>query len=214
MKQLILAGGGGKEDSVKIDELFKQLAPKILYIPIAWKTKEFHKCKDWFETIFDNFEMWTDLQDKTYEDLEPFDGIYIGGGNTYRLLRNIKKTSFYDLILKFLDSDKVIYGGSAGAIIFGKTMETAQFGGDPDRNLVKIKDLSGFDVVNGYAIQCHYRSEQDNELKEFSKEYKTIAIPERSGIYVDEDKLKVVGFESACIFKDGEKTVFEVGSEI
>ncbi|MCL5874529.1 MAG: hypothetical protein M1161_04230 [Candidatus Thermoplasmatota archaeon] len=37
-------------------------------------------------------------------------------------------------------------GGSAGAIILGKDIGTAYFGGDADKNEVGLKDLKGLDA--------------------------------------------------------------------
>src|SRR3989344_9605702 len=131
MASLILAGGGDAPDSKPLDELFISLlkTKKILYIPIAWKTADFAGCKKWFSSTFfklgfTNMEMWTDLNNKKIEDLNSFGGIYIGGGNTFSLLHDLRSSKFDKLLIEFLNSGRPIYGGSAGAIIFGKNINT------------------------------------------------------------------------------------------
>ena len=214
MARMILAGGGDASDSKPLDDLFVSLLQpkKILYIPLAWKTGDFNCCKEWFSSIFDDFEMWIDLHNKTAEDVERFGGIYIGGGNTFSLLHDLRTTGFDKLLLLFLDSGKPIYGGSAGAIIFGSSIKTASLGKDSDSNDVGLKDLSGFNIVQGYSIQCHYEEGQDDELKELSRHQKIIALSERSGIIVDDIEIKVIGFDAAYVFRHGEKIEYNVGS--
>jgi dipeptidase E len=221
MTSLILTGGGNSVDSKPLDELFIQLInkKKILYIPVAWKSGDFDECYEWFYSTFSNlgvtdFEMWTDLYNKSLGDLKQFGGIYLGGGNTFSLLDHIKKSQFGKLLVKSIKNGIPVYGGSAGAIILGKDIEIAGLGVDSDSNDINLKDFSGFNLVNDYLIQCHYESDQDKELINFSKNSKLIALSERSGILVEDNKINVVGFESAYVFKDGVKTEFKVGSEI
>jgi dipeptidase E len=221
MVKLILTGGGDAPDSKPLDELFISYLPKkkILYIPIAWKSGDFDECKSWFTSTFGNlgfsdFEMWTEINDKSFEDLEHFGGIYIGGGNTFSLLNELRDSKFDNLLMRFLESGRPIYGGSAGAIIFGNSIEIAGKGIDSDSNDVGLKNFSGFNMVNNYSIQCHYEFDQDDELIKFSKQGAIIALSEKSGIFVEDSKIKVVGFEPAYVFNEGKKTEYQVGSEI
>lgn len=221
MTTLILSGGGDASDSKLLDELFISLLgkKKILYIPIAWKGGDFEACKEWFTSTysnlgFTNFEMWTDINNKKFEDLESFGGIYIGGGNTFSLLNELRNSKFGELLKMFLESGRPIFGGSAGAIIFGKSIETASFGTDHDSNDIGLEDFSGLDLVNNYTIQTHYDKDQDDEMIEFFGSQLVIALSERSGIFLNDNEIEVVGFESAYVFRDGEKQEFKVGSKI
>lgn len=219
---LILAGGGDAYESKPIDELFiKSLSSdkKLLYIPIAWKSGDFEGCKAWFEETFSklgnlNYEMWTDVKDKSYLDLDGFGGIYIGGGNTYSLMHDFRFSGFDKLLLKFIESDRPVYGGSAGAIIFGASIDTASFGLDADSNDVNISDTSGFNLVSDYAIQCHYESDQDNEIFDFVNNRKTsvIAIGAKSGILVKSDDISVIGTDPVYKFENGKKVELRVGT--
>jgi dipeptidase E len=220
--KLILGGGGDASDSRTVHKLFVDsvgIDKKILYIPIAWKNGDFESCRAWFEATFKelgvtNFEMWTELSNRHYEDLADFGGIYIGGGNTFLLLHTLRATKFDELLLKYIRSDMPVFGGSAGAIIFGKTIDTAAFCDDPDENEIGLRDTQGLNLVNGHAIQCHYVTSQKEEMMNFVKNNKTpaIAIGKRSGLYVTNEALKIVGFEPGFLFTEHGVSEYAVGS--
>ena len=222
MKKLLLSGGGSAEQSRILDKIFISLIPKnkkILYIPIAWSSGVFDGCYNWFISTFSSFgteriEMWTDLNKKEYKDLENFGAMYIGGGNTFSLLNDLRKSEFIDLLKKFVESGRVVYGGSAGAIIFGKDIRTAFYGSDSDKNMVNLLDFSGLNLVNDFSIQCHYEDNQDKDIFNFIKETKliVIALHEDTGLSISNGRIKVIGYKSAYIFKDGKKIKVKVGS--
>ena len=131
--------------------------------------------------------MLTDLSEEI--NLNNFKGIYIGGGNTFKLLKEIKENKFDKKLKSF---NGIIYGGSAGAIIFGKTIEPCSFGKIKDKNNVKLKDLKGLNLVNNCNIKCHYFNEEKKEIKNYVKKTKIpiIALPNDSGIYVKNNNIK------------------------
>ncbi len=194
---LFLSGGGDKKDSYLLDKEFsKVLKRKLLYIPIAIDIKEhpYSECFKWIKDIFaqfsfDNIEMWTYLRNKTIKDLENFDAIYIGGGNTFKLLKEIRDSGFDKLLLKFYNQGRSIYGGSAGAIIFGKSIITTH-----DENEVNLKNLKGLSLCKDYSILCHYKPEVDDKnIKMLLKKEKIIALPENSGIIIKNNVIKDIG---------------------
>jgi|SRR3989344_865432 len=222
MKQILLSGGGNAEQSKRLDEILVSLISenkKILYIPIAWSSGVYDSCSKWFLSTFSLFgteriEMWTKLSKKEYNDLEQFGAIYIGGGNTFSLMNDLRKSGFIGLLKKFIESGRVVYGGSAGAIIFGKDIRTAFYGNDSDENLVNLADFSGLNLVNDFSIQCHYKNNQDKEIFDFIKETKlnVIALHEDTGLWVLNDKIKVIGYNPAYIFRNGKKNEVKVDS--
>lgn len=112
--------------------------------------KFFNEAKSVDENAYSRFEieMLTDLNNVDYSSLEKFDSIYIGGGNTFALLKTLKETKFADTLLKFIDSGRSVYGGSAGAIVLGKDTSTAFIGNLTDENNVQITDFLGLNVCN------------------------------------------------------------------
>ena len=201
MPKLILSGGTGKNNEEKLNSLFLKLVNNkpILYIPIARETKNYSECYDWVTSVLKNkkINMLVDFKLQKIK-LNDFGGVYIGGGNTFKLLKEIKENKFDKELAKFKG---IIFGGSAGAIIFGKNIETAAWGSIKDENKVKLKDLKGLNLVNGYNIRAHFLKKEKNETGKFVKKTKTpiIALPEDSGVYVNNEK--VVPVNNVYIFK-------------
>ena len=188
----LLLSGGGEPDQVKpLDEYFTNYVKdgKILYIPVAMDKIPYDDCEKWFRETYakynlNNIEMCTNL--KEINDLNNYKAIFIGGGNTFKLLKEIKESNFDIKLKDYLNNNGFIYGGSAGAIIFGKTIESAIHA---DKNTVNLKDLNGLNILDDYDVWCHYK-ETDN-LKDLNR--KTIVLYEESGILYDGKEIKTVG---------------------
>lgn len=104
----------------------------------------------------------------------------------------------------FIDNNGIVFGGSAGAIIFGKNLKSCAL---DDDNIVNLKDISGYDVLNGHSILCHYTNrtqEKDEESKKYllnlSEEEKIIALPEEDTIFINDNNIEVIGNRPYYIF--------------
>ena len=216
MSKLFLSGGGHANKTKKLDRLFEAHLPKskrVLYIPIAMPPKKytFGQCYDWIRVVFPKLkiDMWTDLSNRKFEDVNKYDAIYIGGGNTFYLLDQIRSTKFDKLLTKFYKVGGIIYGLSAGAIIFGKDIQTAGIG-DGDKNLVGLTNFSGFNMVKNFSLQCHYSGLDDEEIIQYSKEQKTgvIGLPDDTGLVIAGKTIKVIGESSAVLFDNKSRIVY------
>ena len=83
------------------------------------------------------------------KNMNDFGVIFIGGGNTFKLLRELRTSGAFERIKEYLNSEGVIFGGSAGAIIFGKDLEACRL---DDINEVNLDEINGFDILNGTSI--------------------------------------------------------------
>ncbi len=208
---LFLAGGGNERDSLKIDTQFvKSLKYKrIVYIPLALEpsVNGYESCFDWISSTlserltgeFVDISMWIDLKNKKEMDLDGFDAVYVGGGNTYNLLERIKETGFDQILINFYKNGGIIYGGSAGAIICGHDIATVE-----EENEINYTDNKALNLVNNCSIICHYTKAQEDKVLKYVKENKrrVIAIPEKSGLIVEDGKsVSVVGYEPIYLFK-------------
>ena len=187
MPRLLLSGGGSAEDSHLLDQLLVQLTAKgrMLYVPIALDPHHipYASCYEWIRSVFtplglDRITMWSDLSAKTEADLNPFSALYIGGGNTYKLLRDLKQARFDQAIRLFLQHGGVVYGGSAGAIVCGRDISTASL---LDRNEVGLEDTTGLDVLQGASVWCHYQPTDDQRIHSATErlQHPTIALSEK-----------------------------------
>jgi len=218
---VILGGGGNEKLSYAIDKLFFKGVKKILYIPLAWPNDDFKSCLKWFKNLTSKIgtfkiDMLTNWKQKI--DLNKYDAVYIGGGNTFKLLKRIKEGGLDSKLIDFYKKGGRIFGGSAGAIIFGNNISIASHCKDKDINLVRLKNMKGMNIVNGFDIQCHYEDDQINEHIKYVNKTKrnVIAIPEESGLLIKGKSYKAIGLKPITIFttrsikkyKSGEKVNF------
>ena len=223
MGSMILAGGGNAEKSSGVDKFFLGLLPrrKFLFIPHAMAPKfwSYEKTLEWVRKpqAFKDVEivMWRDIENKTLQDLDEFDAIYLMGGNTFELLYQLRTSGFLKLIPQFIASGKLVYGISAGAYVLGKGIEDRIPPDNEDKNARGLKDLSALNLLQGYSVHCHYLPVHDEALFTFNKTVRNplIAIPEESGVHVDGTSCVVLGRKPVYLFtNDGTKTEINPGT--
>jgi len=206
--KLYLAGGGSANQTLEADIKIFQNVTNILYIPFAWDMDlTYESCREWFEEmiLLHNISNYTLMKNPNQNiDLNGFDMIYIGGGNTFKLLKELKESGFGNKIIDYLNNGGRVYGGSAGAIIFGQTILPCTIGSCSDENLVGLKDLTGFNLIDS-DIHCHYDENTDFELvKNYSIENKrkVIAIAEENVVEIVNGKVKrILGTSNVKIFE-------------
>ena len=230
---IFLNGGGcGKQTILAYKEINKIINHKkpVLYGPLAMDEEDhpYDGCYEWIKeeiSMIDipNIEMVRSFEELEEKNLDKYSLIYIGGGNTYKLLNGIKTTKTYDKLKEYILNKGIIYGGSAGAVIFGKDINTIKV---MDNNEVGIKDTSGFNYLNGISLFVHYTNYKskytEEENKSLMKEYtnfisdytkeneKVIAIPEEDTIFFDGKNIRVIGELPYYIFENGKKEKIEI----
>ena len=204
--KLILNGGGDGKAAVSARQLLNRVIDhhkKILYIPFAWPDPTYQGCLEFMTGELTDVEKAGIEMVKTADELmslklTDYACLYIGGGNTYKLLNDLKASGAFEKIRKYLtEEDGIIYGGSAGAIIFGKDLDSCN---TDDDNEVGLRDHAGFDMLGGYSLLCHYtnRNRERTELSrryllELSKIKPVYAIPEEDTICVNDGGVAFIG---------------------
>ena len=220
MGDLILAGGGDACDSMHADDLLRSLCiqnPTLLYIPVALDSSKisYEDARAWIVSVFvpRGFEitMWADLPTTDDLGLDQFGAVYIGGGNTFSLLKQIRESRFGDLLRQLGSGTGVIYGGSAGAIIIGKDIRTCAH---MDENTVALSKFEGLDLLKGLSVWCHYDRDEDTRIEIYVRRNGTpvLAIPEKGALHVSNSTLTAVGFDSSWIFTHGERIELKPGT--
>ena len=119
--KLILNGGGYGERIKESYEIFaKEInGGKVLYIPLAWNNGNMENCINWFRSemlpygIVD-IDDCLNSEEITKEKLAKYSGVFIGGGNTYQLLKALKDTCAFKNLKEYIENNGLIMGGSAG----------------------------------------------------------------------------------------------------
>ena len=220
----LILNGGGIGDKVKdtrnlLNEIIDN-NKKILYIPFAWPDDTYKGCLEFItKELADvdklGIDMVTSANELLSKNFNDYACLYIGGGNTYKLLSILKETGNYDKIKNYLVNENgIVYGGSAGAIIFGADLDSCN---TDDENEVGLIDNTGFNMIKGYSLLCHYTSRNAERTKlstdyllELSKLKPIYAIPEEDTIYVEDDKIHFIGTRPYYEFKDGVKTQINI----
>lgn len=211
MKLFLCGGGSGDQIKIALNKFSSTIdkTKPILYIPLAMDKKNYDSCKDWFNKeikymnvkSFDMVKSSEELSEKNFDD---YCALFIGGGNTYKLLNEIKNNNNYEKIVKYLKKGGVVFGGSAGAIIFGNDINTCLY---DDGNDVNLKNCDGFNYLNDYSILCHLNNNNFKKnkkyLTDFSINNKVIYLPEEDVIIVSDNKIEFVGNKKYVIFKKG-----------
>lgn len=215
MKLFLCGGGSGKQiinALYKFSDILNKEKP-ILYIPLAMEKEKYDSCYLWFENEIktvnlNKFEMVQSSYELSQKNLDNYSALFIGGGNTYKLLNELKQYDNYNKIETYLKDDGIVFGGSAGAIIFGKDIDGCLL---DDENTMNLEDTKGFDYLNGYSILCHLKTKNFNKnlnyLQDYSVKNKLIYLPEENVIFIDNKKIDIIGTEKYAIFKNG-KYVF------
>ncbi|MFH1752181.1 MAG: Type 1 glutamine amidotransferase-like domain-containing protein, partial [archaeon] len=103
-----------------------------------------------------------------------------------------RQSSFDKLLINYINNGKPVYGGSAGAIIFGKDVRSSS-----EFKKATKKEARGLNVLFGYSVIPHYNIKTQTRFNQ-----PLIAIPERSGVYLENKQVNVFGFEPSYLIKD------------
>ena len=191
--QLFLGGGGDGDISKEMDQsFFENLCntSKILYIPTAWEEADvtYSSCKKWFNALLNRYlpalqkEPVLLTENFGPSDITGFDAIYIGGGNTYKLLDFLFTRHLKEQFLAFIKNGGLIYGGSAGAIVFGKEISTV------------LEEKENYPEHHGlglcpFSIRCHYTGSEQQLLQKIADklQHKVYALPEDGGLILNNE---------------------------
>ena len=223
--KLLLGGGGSDEQTIETNKVFNEIIDHkrpVLYVPLAMDedVHPYDDCLTWIkgellDVDIPNIEMVRTFEEFASKNYENYCAIFIGGGNTYKLLKGIKDSGAFEKIREYINNDGIIYGGSAGAIIFGYDIDSCLI---MDSNDVNLKDTKGFDVLKGKSIFAHYTSEHTPEehmkykkyLSEYSlKKENVIAIPEENTIFVNNEEVIIIGNRPYYEFNKGTEILKE-----
>ncbi len=191
MSSVFVGGGGTAEQSLQFDNIYKEKVldiearPSCLYIPLALEKPRHNSAFEWFCETYSFFECPTLL--RTVDDvIGDYTSIYLGGGYTHRLLYALGSLGLDgDYFSDAVTNGTIIYGGSAGGVLMGKSLLTArEVMRDPERYMHMSK--IGFNLCQGMSIRPHFgnSSEERSAIDTLAKTegISIIALGEESGV--------------------------------
>ncbi len=214
--KVFLNGGGADIQAIdaykRLNQIIDHTKP-CLYIPLAMNQEKYDSCYEWvtgeLKSIgVPNIDMVRSAEELSAKNLNDYSFLFIGGGNTFKLLYDLKSCGTYEKISEYINNDGIVFGGSAGAIIFGKDLEACRLA---DSNDVNLKDINGFDVLNGISILCHFTNgtpEKDEKSKQYllelSQHRTSVALPEEVTLFVSDNCIEVIGDSPYYLFENGQ----------
>ena len=149
------------------------------------------------------------------------DAIFIGGGNTFRLLKALQDLDLLDPIRRRIREGAPYIGSSAGSNVSGPTIKTTK-----DMPIVQPRSFDALGLVP-FQISPHFQDPdpnskhmgetQEERIIQFLEENETTVLGMREGAWVriEGSSAKLCGSNGARIFRRGEAPVEAVtGDEI
>lgn len=184
----------------------------ILFIPYAGVNVYWPGYTKKVSDYFDQFGHKTQsiYKQKNFgEAIQKCDIIMVGGGNTFHLVHHLHKNGLIPLINKTVKDGKPYIGWSAGANVACPTLCTTN-----DMPIIQPESFDTFNLVP-FQINPHYldvnpeghggetREDRINEFLEINRDKTVIGLREGTGIWLDGEKINLIGDKTARIFKYG-----------
>ena len=210
MVSFVLIGGKGKDSNLnhienEIIKMTNKKNPIILYCPYA--TKDIEKSINKFHNLMNNLEC--EIINLTFDNINDFDSLlnkadilYVGGGVSDDLVDIFKKHNLDKVLYKYLDSNKIYAGSSAGAMLYTKVAmgDKDMFSDNFHNYNYKMVDCLG--ILN-ISICPHYQNEDlifyNDVIKEYSLD--SFGIEEDTAVIIDDNKY-------GCLKDDKKRSVY------
>ena len=223
MKLLLLSNstnfGGGYLDhaQAEIASLFSGVG-RILFVPFA-----LHDQPGYWARARERFAGWGIEVDRAAEGrsgraaAENADGIFVGGGNTFRLLHRLRQSGMLETIRQRALGGMPYMGASAGTVIAAPTIMTTN-----DMPIVQSASLDALGLVP-FQINCHYLDAdpasrhmgetRETRLLEYLEENDTTVVGLREGGMLgvtgapESPETKLLGTVAARVFSRGAEPI-------
>jgi len=193
---------------------FLGYATKILFFPFALHDRDTYaaKAKARFAAMGYSFEAAHAVSDAR-EAIEQTDAIFVGGGNTFRLLKALQDLDLLDPIRRKVKDGAPYIGSSAGSNVAGPTIKTTK-----DMPIVQPRSFDSLGLVP-FQISPHFQDPdpnsthmgetQEERILQFLEENQTPVVGIREGAWLvcENSAVTLKGDAGARIFRRGEAPV-------
>jgi len=208
MKKLLLASDGPFLISqgyqllgIPFDEV------RISYITTASKGAEntdyLQRYKDAMQRDglrFDEMDIEGKSRNELLDALEGKNVIHVEGGNTFYLLKAVKKTGFDEILKEKILEGIHYFGTSAGAYIACPTIEMSTWG-PATHDRYGLEDLTALGLVP-FLLKAHYTDDMEELMREriTQSRFPVRILRDGQGIFVDGDQYRFVGEGKEVVF--------------
>jgi dipeptidase E len=197
-------------------------AQTVLFFPFALHDRDGYaaKASDRFATMGYRVES-AHATPRPDEAIEKADAIFIGGGNTFRLLKALQDLELIEPIRRKVREGGPYLGSSAGSNVAGPTIKTTK-----DMPIVQPRTFDALGLVP-FQISPHFQDPdptskhmgetQEERILQFLEENETPVVGMREGawVVVENGTTKLGGKNGARIFRRGQPPVeAESGDDI
>jgi dipeptidase E len=199
------------EQQIKI---FLGTIQKVLFFPFALFECDSYaaKAKARFATMGYSLETAHAIPDP-HKAIEQTDAIFIGGGNTFRLLKALQDLNLLDPIRRKVKGGAPYIGSSAGSNVAGPTIKTTK-----DMPIVQPRSFESLRLVP-FQISPHFQDRdpdsrhmgetQEERIIQFLEENETPVVGIREGAWLvcEDGAVTLRGEAGARIFRRGEAPI-------
>lgn len=146
-------------------------------------------------------------QDEKLAMLTQADALFVGGGNTFRLLSCLQGYGLFDVLRARIADGMPYLGTSAGSTLFCPTIQTTN-----DMPIVPVADMRAFGFLP-FQINPHFPHQEGqgaaesrrDRLHEYHEENETpvLGLREGGGLLLRDGTLSLVGPSPAALFRKG-----------
>lgn len=191
---------------------------RVAFVPFALHDRDAYTAKVRERFALMDFDV---VQVRNAADIESAEAIFVGGGNTFRLLKTLYELELLGVIRDRVRAGMPYMGSSAGTVIAAPTMKTTN-----DMPIVYPPTFEALGLIP-FQINAHYLDPdpasthkgetREERIREFLEENTTMVVGLREGsmLRVDDGTATVIGSKSARVFRREEEPVeVEVGAVI
>ncbi|GHV40680.1 putative peptidase Lmo0363 [Clostridia bacterium] len=147
-----------------------------------------------------DLEISTAAPETIKEKITAADYIFVSGGNTFFLLRELRRTGADKLITAHIESGKMYVGASAGSMILAPNIEYVKHMDDPvdapglngDFNALGVTDFS----VVPHCVNAPFKKAAEKIIAQYGGVLDLRPIANNQAITVDGDKIEIVSAET------------------
>lgn len=142
-----------------------------------------------------DFDLRGKSKEDTAEALSQADIVFVGGGNTFYLLQEMRRTDFQSALEKELARGAIYAGSSAGSCVAGPDIGPIGLMDDPAA-APELKSTKGLGLVDFLVIPHYKRSDYgtlaDQVLEKYGKDASMKPISDNQALWVEGDKVRQV----------------------